>query len=245
MIYDEIIGFYRAYRGKKCIIGRSVLGRDIFAVHIGDPSGRQLVAAYAVHGREWITARLALRHMREGLCAGWGGWFIPLVNPDGAAISQTVCPLWKANGRGVDVNCNFAAEWGTGRLNVKTPGGENCMGERPFSEPESRALRDFTMRIRPQVTFAFHTKGEEIYWEFLGRGDEAGAAILRRATGYKVRRISGSAGGYKDWCLLQGIPAYTVECGSDALAHPIKRLSALKKCYKVLRIFTAEWTKNS
>ena len=245
MIYEDIGNFYNAYRGKKCIIGRSVLGRDIFAVHIGDQSGRQLIAAYAVHGREWITARLALRHIREGLGAGWGGWIIPLVNPDGAVISQTEYPLWKANGRGVDINCNFDAEWGTGRLNTSVPGSENCVGDYPFSEPESRALRDFTLRVRPQVTFAFHTKGEEIYWEFCDRGDSAGAEILSQATGYKARLISGSAGGYKDWCLLEGIPAYTIECGSDRLEHPVRRLPALKKCYKVLKIFTLRWKLNS
>lgn len=245
MIYEEIGNFYNAYRGKKCIIGRSVLGRDIFAVHIGDQSGRQLIAAYAVHGREWITARLALRHIREGLGAGWGGWIIPLVNPDGAAISQSESPLWKANGRGVDINCNFDAEWGTGRLNTSVPGSENCVGDYPFSEPESRALRDFTLRVRPQAAFAFHTKGEEIYWEFCGRGDSVGAEILSQATGYKARLISGSAGGYKDWCLLEGIPAYTIECGSDRLEHPVKRLPALKKCYKVLKIFTLRWKLNS
>ena len=227
MIYEDIGNFYNAYRGKKCIIGRSVLGRDIFAVHIGDQSGRQLIAAYAVHGREWITARLALRHIREGLGAGWGGWIIPLVNPDGAAISQSESPLWKANGRGVDINCNFDAEWGTGRLNTSVPGSENCVGDYPFSEPESRALRDFTLSVRPAATVSYHTKGREIYWEFGQRGqalrrDEALARALAERTGYRARVITGSAGGYKDWCIRAlGIPAFTIEAGSDALRHPL------------------------
>ena len=240
MIYDEISSFYYSYNGEKRIIGRSVYDRNIYALHTGG-AGKKIVAAYAVHGREWITARLALVHLEEGLAAGWSGWIIPLVNPDGACISQTVCPLWKANGRGVDINCNFDAAWGTGVLNTSARGSENCKGDFPFSEPEAAALRDFTIEVNPDATFAFHTKGEEIYWEFLGRGERRGAEILSAATGYRAKIITGSAGGYKDWCLLRGIPSYTIECGGENLRHPIENVSALEKCYKVLKIFTTEW----
>ena len=167
-----------------------------------------------------------------------------MLNPDGALISQTTFPLWKSNVRGVDLNCNFDAEWGSGRLNTKSRGGENCIGDYPFSEPETAALRDFTVKVRPYVTLSFHTKGEEIYWEFCGMGDKRGAEIISRATGYKVKKIYGSAGGYKDWCIQKlKIPAYTVECGSDGLCHPIKKLSKLKKCYKLLLNFTENYGK--
>lgn len=147
--------------------------------------------------------------------------------------------MWKANARGVDLNCNFDADWGHGRLNTTARGGENCIGDCPFSEAETRALRDFTLRIRPYVTLSFHTKGEEIYWEYGGLGDRRGAEILSAATGYCSKIIYGSCGGYKDWCIQKlKIPAYTVECGSDSLSHPITEIKRLKKCYKALRTFT-------
>ena len=168
------------------------------------------------------------------------------LNPDGALISQTAYPLWKANARGVDLNCNFDADWGSGRLNTKIRGGENCMGDYPFSEAEASALRDFTLRIRPYVTLSFHTKGEEIYWEYGGKGDKNGAELLEKITGYTAKRIYGSAGGYKDWCIQKlNIPAYTIECGSDSLAHPIKKLGELKKCYKLLKIFIENYGKQA
>lgn len=237
MIYDKISSFYKKYRGRKCVIGYSSEGRCIFAFHVGDGFGRQYIAAYGIHGREWITAELALVHIRRPTSAG--GWIIPLVNPDGAVISQTVSPLWKANARGVDLNVNFDAAWGTGRLNTRFRGPQNCIGDRPFSESESHALAQFTKKVGPYVTFSFHTKGEEIYWQFGDGGDERGAAILAAATGYRVKKLVGSAGGYKDWCILDlGIPAYTIECGSDSLSHPIKRVRALRKCYGILRYFT-------
>lgn len=242
MIYDEVKSFYQSYSGYKCVIGYSCQGREIFAFHTGKRTGRQFIAVYAVHAREWITARLALVHLKKGVKSG--GWIIPLLNPDGALISQTTFPLWKSNVRGVDLNCNFDAEWGSGRLNTKSRGGENCIGDYPFSEPETAALRDFTVKVRPYVTLSFHTKGEEIYWEFCGMGDKRGAEIISRATGYKIKKIYGSAGGYKDWCIQKlKIPAYTVECGSDGLCHPIKKLSKLKKCYKLLLNFTENYGK--
>lgn len=236
MIYDKISHFYDSYRKKKCIIGYSCEGRAIFAFHVGSPFCRQFVAVYAIHGREWITARLALKHIKKG--ARCGGWIIPLANPDGAVISQSRCALWKANARGVDLNVNFDADWGTGVKNVKERGGENCIGDKPFSESESAAIAAFTRKISPFVTFSFHTKGEEIYWEFNGEGEESGARLLSEATGYSVKKIKGSAGGYKDWCIQKlGIPSYTIECGSDSLEHPIKRLSCLKDCYGALKYF--------
>ena len=243
MIYDEVKKFYLSYGGKKCVIGYSFRGREIFAFHVGDSFGKQFIAIYAVHGREWITARLALKHIKKGIKSG-GGWIVPLVNPDGALRSQTKDPLWKANGRGVDINCNFDADWGNGRLNTRTRGSENCIGDSPFSEPETSAVRNFTLKIKPYVTLSFHTKGEEIYYEFNGRGDMRGAEILSKSTGYTVRRLFDSCGGYKDWCIQKLCsPAYTIECGSDKNSHPIKKLYKLKKCYNVLRYFTLNYGK--
>jgi g-D-glutamyl-meso-diaminopimelate peptidase len=94
------------------------------------------------------------------------------------------------------------------------------------------------------VTFSFHTKGGEIYWEFLGRGERYGATLLQKATGYPIKTLRGSAGGYKDWCIDKlHIPAYTIECGSENLTHPIKNIKKLKKCYKALKYFTENYGK--
>ena len=121
-------------------------------------------------------------------------------------------------------------------------GSENFIGSYSFSESETAALRDFTLRIRPFVTFSFHTKGGEIYWEYCGGGDKRGAEIIAEATGYIPKIIYGSAGGYKDWCIEKcGIPAYTIECGDDGLTHPITDLRKLAECYKVLKIFTEKY----
>lgn len=242
MIYREVEKFYNSYKRKKCVIGYSFCGRKIFAFHVGSDFGRQYISTYAIHGREWICARLAIKHIK--ISTEVGGWIIPLVNPDGAEISQTVNPLWKANARGVDLNVNFDACWGEGRLNTKVRGCENCIGDYPFSESESSALAKFTLKVKPFVTLSFHTKGGEIYWEFNGTGDEEGAKILSKATGYPYKKIVGSSGGYKDWCIQKlGIAAYTIECGSDSLSHPIKKLKHVKECKGALKYFIENYEK--
>ena len=127
----------------------------------------------------------------------------------------------------MDLNVNFAARWGGGKSNVFAPGGENYVGAKPFSEPETQALKAFTEQIRPDYTLSFHTKGEEIYWRFHQKGmrayrDYALAKSLSFSTGYPLGEASDSAGGYKDWCIETfGIPAVTVEAGREEAAHPL------------------------
>ena len=180
--------------------------------------------------------------MFQGSC-----WFLPLVNPDGALLSEigieTVpidrrkalialngsedFSLWKANGRGVDLNVNFDAEWGKGVKNTHVAGAENYIGEQPFSEIETQALKLFTEKIQPDYTISYHTKGEEIYWHFSQSThtcprDKRIAEVLSEATGYPLAYAKGSVGGYKDWCIQRfGIPAFTIEAGQDGFSHPL------------------------
>lgn len=249
-IFEKTKKFYTAAIGEKRILGKSVLGREIFAVRLGEgsPVG---IAQYAIHGRERITAELAFAQYDYGLEKG-SVWLIPLLNPDGALISECGIgsvrkrderlakelseinggkdfSLWKANARGVDLNVNFDADWGTGKRNVRFPARENYIGEKPFSEPETQALRRFTEEIRPDFTVSYHTKGEEIYWYYyqplkICARDKRIALALSADTGYPLRHVAGSAGGYKDWCIKKiGIPAFTVEVGKECFSHPLGR----------------------
>jgi hypothetical protein len=255
-IYREITRFYKGVQTEKRIIGTSLLKRNLYALKVGEgsPVG---IATYAIHGREWISARLAKAHFARGVVGSV--WILPLVNPDGALLSQRglfsakyspyerflsaysdrELRLWKANARGVDLNVNFDAQWGKGKHNAFRRGAENYVGNTPFSEPESRALRDFTLEIAPDYTVSFHTKGEEIYWYFgqsmhtCLRDFRIGQA-LSISTGYPMKLAEGSVGGYKDWCIAHlGIPSYTVELGSDRFFHPLGRWAYVeirKKC---------------
>ncbi len=247
-VYEEVREFYESYRKEKQIIGQSVLGRNLYALHVGSFSGPQGISQYGIHAREWITGPIGLSHVRRGLFCG-GVWILPLMNPDGALLSETGLEsvprelrgeliringgedfsLWKANAAAVDLNVNFDARWGTGARNLRERASENYIGPCPFSEPETQALRDFTLRVGPQFTVSWHTKGEEIYWDFhqpffKKLRDKRLAAVLSRSTGYPLCRARHSAGGYKDWCVeTLKIPAFTVEAGEEVLSHPIAR----------------------
>ena len=246
-VFEEVRAFYMAYRGKKQIIGYSEEGREIFAMLAGTDAGGCGIAQYAIHAREYITALLALEHARLGVRTG-GVWIVPLVDPDGALLVEEGprhlteehralvrslngsddFSLWKANAEGVDLNLNFDARWGSGKGNLRRPAPAGYIGSAPLSASESRALADFTLAVRPKFTVSWHTKGEEIYWEFhrlrMRRRDKKYAEVLSRATGYPLVHLKHSAGGYKDWCIAKrGIPAYTVETGAETASHPLGR----------------------
>ena len=232
-------------------IGRTVLNRPIFAFEIGCGYPK-ILAQYAIHAREHITYYLANLHsvyLLKTIPAGAGTIYIlPVINVDGVALCldgvdsagamadnllelnrSTDFSQWKANARGVDLNVNFDARWGTGKQNVLNAGAQNYIGSAPNSEPETRSLIAFTEQIKPDVTLSFHSKGEVIFWDFhqspsaLVRDKKIGK-ILAKSTGYCLRRTRASAGGYKDWCIEHlGIPAYTIEVGSESIPHPINK----------------------
>ena len=219
----------------------------MFAFFVGTPSGAVGISQYAIHAREWITAYLALEHVKRGVHAG-GVWILPLMNPDGALLATEGIEsvksaarrealwelnggddfsLWKANAEAVDLNVNFPARWGSGRSNVRQPAGANYIGTSPLCAPESRALAEFTIKRNPDYTLSWHTKGEEIYWRFhqpffRALRDLRYAKRLSKFTGYPLKEAPFSAGGYKDWCVeTLKIPALTLEVGSDERAHPL------------------------
>ena len=202
------------------------MGKPIHAFHVGDYEGDQIIVAGAIHAREWITALLvvglaeleASKVNSNGKCGGI--WFIPLCNPDGVEIALSTDPLWKANSRGVDLNVNFDADWGTGIQNVTIRGSENYIGAYPNSEPEVKTLIDFTREVAPKVAIAYHSKGELVYFRDEHSRDLAN--IVGDVTGYEPRKTVGSAGGYCDWVSMHmGIPALTIEVGNDDYDHPI------------------------
>ncbi len=244
-VYERIRDFYLRTNAEKKRIGKTAFGRTVYAMKLGDgkPVG---ISIYAVHGREYITAELALAQFARGVKRG-SCWFVPLVNPDGALLSQTGVTsaptwargrllqvngkgdftLWKANGRGVDLNVNFPARWGHGRSNVTVAGAENYIGEAPCSELETRALCRFTQEIFPDYTLSYHTKGEEIYWRFHQLPEEEArdrrlAEKISARTGYPLVETPNSCGGYKDWCIEKfKIPAFTIEVGREECSHPL------------------------
>ncbi len=228
-IIEKVYDFYSRYKGEKGIIGYTERGKEIPFIKVKKTDFPIIIIQYGIHAREHITCHLALPQIEDYIKRGKRGtvYFIPAVNIDGIEIALTKKPLYKANANGVDLNVNFDALWGKGELNSLQKGDENFIGDFPFSESESRALRDFTLKIKPNATISYHAKGEEIYWQFhqdeeRKKRDYRIAKKLALVTGYKLKATPKSSGGYKDWCIEKlKIPAYTIEVGKEEYPHPV------------------------
>lgn len=254
---DNIYRLFKAYKGKKGYIGKTESGREIPYFFLGgvdaekDKNKPKVIIQCAVHAREHITAELAEYFIKKygGKKLNVGIYIIPAVNIDGILLCKRgLCSvknqskrefllkinggsedfsLFKANINGVDLNTNFSSGFGTGEKNIHYASSENFIGKYPFSESETRALRDFTLKVKPALTISYHCKGEEIYFDFNQSKenylrDKKIAERISCITGYKIVENLKSGGGYKDWCAdVLKIPSLTIEVGDDNLPHPL------------------------
>lgn len=273
--YEEMVGdidqFKEYYADKLTvdIIGKSVLGKDIYGIILGNPHAQKKVLIHgSIHAREYMTTQLVMKQIEYYLqnynVESFKGkefqnifdkvaiYYIPMVNPDGVTLSQLGLDgitdnnlkenllamnggnqdfsQWKANIKGVDLNLNFDGKWDETGGN-KVAGPLNYKGARPESEPESKALADYTREHDFDATVSYHAKGSIIFWYFYQSGDnlnrdKAIAKELAHLTGYSLvspRRSKGSSGGYKDWHVLEyGRPGFTIEIGSAKSICPLK-----------------------
>lgn len=228
-VLEELKAFYRDWVLDKGYVGFTENGNLIPFFKVQKTEYPVVIVQYAIHAREYITTYIGMMQAKDFSARGKRGtvYFIPAVNLDGIAEALYGDKTYKANARQVDLNVNFDANWGEGAKNVRCKCAENYIGKYPFSESETCALRDFTLLVEPDITVSYHSKGEEIYWEFFQdekarKRDYQIAAAVSDATGYPLKSAGASSGGYKDWCIQKlGISALTIEVGDDRLSHPI------------------------
>lgn len=164
-------------------------------------------------------------------------YFIPCVNPDGYLYNEATEPqgggLWRKNRRdngdgtfGVDLNRNYGHQWGiTDQGSSPNPESEVYRGPAPFSEPESRTIRDFSRSHNFVFAHNYHTFGNLLIYpwaynamladstffhfaQIFTRENRYKAGITFETVGYAV---NGSA---EDWMHAErGIYGYTPEVG--------------------------------
>ena len=71
---------------------------------------------------------------------------------------------------GVDLNRNYAVDWHKPGGNSPDPCAESYRGTAPFSEPETRAIRDFLISHQDEIKFVynFHSYGNMYLWPYNG-----------------------------------------------------------------------------
>ena len=145
---------------------------------------------------------------------------------------------WKANIKGVDLNLQFPAGWEMAKQikfeqGFDKPAPRDFVGVAPLSEPESRAVYNFTINHDFRLILSYHTQGQVIYWQFQDflppNSFEIGLE-LSRVSGYALEDTpyNSSFSGYKDWFIqTYNRPGYTIEAGLGENPLPITQFDEI------------------
>ena len=226
------------------VIGQSVEGRDITAYQFGG-GDRELILIGGLHGGyEWNTGLLAfdlidyLTEDPERVPEDLRLTVIPVANPDGHAKVigkegwfekedapqfdyadevelQDIVAQGRFNANDVDLNRNFECKWKEDAVWRDYGVGA---GTEPFSEPESKALRDYILNANTAAVVVYHSASNGVYTSFC-EGDPLPETVelldaYSVASGYPryddfpFYEVTGDIA---DWLATQNVPAISVE----------------------------------
>jgi murein peptide amidase A len=200
------------------VIGRSVQGRPITAIQLGDPAAERVALVVGViHGDERAGLRIVDRiEGRAGELQGVQLWVIPSVNPDGVRAHT------RKNAHGVDLNRNFPYRWRGG-----LPHSDGYYpGPGPASEPETQAVIDFVRQIKPQISVWYHQPWGAV---LACRGRPAVAAryakLVRMRTTCRGKGLRGTVISWES-AETPGTSAFVVELPAGKIRPPAARRHA-------------------
>jgi carboxypeptidase T len=161
-------------------VGSSVQGRPLWRFDLGsrDPQAPSVLLTALIHGVEVIGSVTLMDVVSRLIAEGGppeGARYVvmPMVNPDAFAnnmdrLSRGYSAHQRKNANGVDLNRNFpivssVKPWHpfSGSTYRRMP---HYRGPRPLSEPESRAVYDVAMQIRPRLALGFHSFGNMLLY---------------------------------------------------------------------------------
>lgn len=206
--------------GEVTTIGLSVEGRPLEVFRFGRGEHSLLIIAGVHGGYEWNTVALAdqlietLKQNPDLVPQDKTLFILRVLNPDG--YSRDFGADGRANSNNVDLNRNWDANWRS------KWGGTQCWSKRvitagsePFSEPETRALRDFILAYQVEQIINYHSAGLGI---FAGGVDDRNsvdlARVLERVSPYAYPPIETDCqftGQLVDWAASHGIAAVDIE----------------------------------
>jgi hypothetical protein len=200
------------------VYGLSFDGRPLLAYRLGTGSSSRAIIGAIHGGYEWNTALL----VNEMLDYLWENpallpdevtlYVIPCANPDGYAAG-TDRERGRTNGNGVDLNRNWDYRWQP----IATHGDRPVYaGARPFSEPETAALRDFILEQDVEAAIFYHSAMERIFFgakpEWSATDDLA--LVVSKATNYPIAAgvpDQVTTGDAIDWMSARGLAGIEVE----------------------------------
>ncbi len=204
-------------------IGKSIEGRDIWAIHltnreVSSGSEKPTVMFDAMHhAREVMTPEVALdiaTYLTSNFAADakvqkwlndYSVWVIPMVNPDGNNKVWSEDSMWRKNardGHGVDINRNYEATWNECGGSSGSKNSQTYRGASAGSEPETQAMEQFTREIKPKFNISYHSFSEIVIYpmgcspKLVEEQDRKIYEGTGKALAGKLKRDSGS-GSYK------------------------------------------------
>lgn len=170
--YVTVINAGRSYEGRQIKMAR------ISTTNFEAPAKPVIIIDAAVHAREWVAPPVALYLIHQlvveqadpRLLDELDWLIIPVANPDGYQYSIDEDRMWRKTRSkehegaemcpGVDANRNFDHHWGTMPA-ASDPCATTFEGPTPFSEPETRIIRDVCLQNvgRAQLYLSLHSYG--------------------------------------------------------------------------------------
>jgi len=240
---------------KVFVLGESLEGRRIYALKISDNVEREEAQAQVLilgchHAREWISVEVPFlwgKYLAENYATNpevkrlvdrSEVWIVPLVNPDGLEYTIHAYRYWRKNRRdngggqfGVDLNRNYEYKWGLDAVGSSAdPSSAIYRGAAPFSEPETRAVRDLFLKKDFRALVSYHSFSQVILypWSYTDLPSDRDAELRDIAVEMsdRIKAVNGrlykpgqsgkdlylSNGDTTDWTFgLSGIPSYTIE----------------------------------
>jgi len=161
------------------VIGHSVEHRPITVTRIGDPNApRKVLVVGEVHGNERAGRGIVEALEKTTPPRGSDLLLVEDLNPDGFAHDT------RTNARGVDLNRNSSEHWAGA-------------GAKPWSEPETRAIRRLILRERPALTIYYHQPFGLV--DLPEGGHPQAARHYARLVGLPLRRLSRRPGSLSRW----------------------------------------------
>lgn len=217
--------------------------------HAREPNSMSQMIFYMWYLLENYAGDPEIKHLVDNLEL----YFIPCVNPDGYIYNETTNPdgfgFWRKNRRdngdgtyGVDLNRNYGYFWGNDN-NGSSPitNSQTYRGPAPFSEPETRAMRDFCMAHDFLFTLNYHTSGNLLIYPWAYSDAPADSAFVRygqlftRFNNYTYGTSSETVGyavngSSDDWMLSDGGTfSFTPEVGTTGFWPAFEDIDGLNR----------------
>jgi protein MpaA len=186
------------------VIGHSVQGRRITLVRVGDPAApRKVLVVGCIHGNEPAGRGIVADLVRATPAPDAQLLLVRDMNPDGFAHRA------RANAHGVDLNRNSPEHWAGA-------------GARPWSEPETRAIRDLVLREQPTLSLYYHQPFGLVDVPEGGRPEAA--RRYSELVGLPLKRLSRRSGSISRWQNARVAPgsAFVVELAAGPLPADLR-----------------------